>query len=415
MDFVIGVEIAIFGLMLIELSSFLWTRVFPIDPSVEFKKMDDSVLNRFVTFDAELGHAPVPNTKKVDRDITGKHYEVVCTYDEIASRISQLDGSVDVMGAAFGDSFCQCRGVQDNETWQAYLEARFGQRFLNFGVGGYGLDQAYLRYLRVRDRNLGKTIVYAISPCTIERIVGVYKHYIEFGNYLGVKPRFVVAEGRLHRMPIPVQSKNDLRNLAKRKSQIRAMDDNYSGYFSKYYPAFPFSFFVARNWRQYLISLIAVVAESRFWRSRGAVVQSLSALKERLVSKRKNEAYRRKNLYFKKLFAEKESFFVSIVRECKIACEADGRSMYFAFLPDYTNISHMREEGHYYRKVIDRVRSELGISVFDSYEIFRDASPREIFLKDNYSGHHTAHGNACVAAGLVDLLGVGVGAQETKQ
>ena len=399
------VVIAIVALASIELGSYLWTRVFPINPSREFVKLDSSIIDRFVTFDADLGHVPTPNTKKVDRDITGKHYEVICTYDELASRASQFDTSIEVMGSAFGDSFCQCRGVQDNETWQAYLEAKTGKRILNFGVGGYGLDQAYLRYLRIRDWDLGKMIIFAVSPCTIERVISVYKHYIEFGNYLGIKPRFVEIDGQLQRVALPVQSKADLQELARCKRQIRALDENYEGYFKKYRPAFPFAYFVLRNWKQYLIDIIGIVLGRQKWTFPAPVSTFLHQLKTNLVADRRNEAYRRKNEYFRKLFAEKENFFISLVRECKKACEKDRRAAFLVILPDYTNISFMRNHEHYYKKIVERLRHEVGIPVFDSFEIFRDCDPQEIFLKDNYSGHQTAQGNASLAEHLARFLG----------
>lgn len=388
----------------IELVSYFLIRAFPLAPTVEFAKLDDAVLDRFITFDAELGHIPAPNSQKIDRDITGKHYEVICTYDAIASRASQFDQSVDVLGASFGDSFCQCRGVQDSETWQAYLEATIGNRVLNFGVGGYGLDQAYLRYLRVRNEDLGRTIIFAVSPCTIERIVGVYKNYIEFGNYLGVKPRFLEVNGELKQISLPVKSKAELKTLGNFKHQIRAVDDNYDQYFKKYRPAFPFAFYIVRNWKQYLIDFIAKVLDKKRNRFPDTVSTCFIRLKSDLIADRRNEAYLRKNLYFKKLFADKESLFVSLVRECKAACESDGRSAFLVFLPDYTNISFMRSRGHYYQNVVERLRSEVGIPVFDSFEVFRDCNPQEIFLKDNYSGHHTAKGNARLAEHLARFL-----------
>ena len=50
--------------------------------------------------------------------------------------------------ATFGDSFTHCDNVGNDETWQAILESfDTDLEVMNFGVGGYGLDQSYLRYL----------------------------------------------------------------------------------------------------------------------------------------------------------------------------------------------------------------------------------------------------------------------------
>lgn len=48
----------------------------------------------------------------------------------------------------YGDSFTQCHQVSDGETWQEYLAAHLGEPIRNFGVGGYGVYQAYRRMLR---------------------------------------------------------------------------------------------------------------------------------------------------------------------------------------------------------------------------------------------------------------------------
>jgi hypothetical protein len=48
----------------------------------------------------------------------------------------------------YGDSFTQCHQVSDSETWQEYLAGHIGEPIRNFGMGGYGVYQAYRRMLR---------------------------------------------------------------------------------------------------------------------------------------------------------------------------------------------------------------------------------------------------------------------------
>jgi hypothetical protein len=49
---------------------------------------------------------------------------------------------------SYGNSFTQCHQVSDGETWQTYLGAHLGEPIRNFGIGGYGVYQAYRRMLR---------------------------------------------------------------------------------------------------------------------------------------------------------------------------------------------------------------------------------------------------------------------------
>src|SRR5690348_10974780 len=49
-------------------------------------------------------------------------------------------------GSAFGDSMTYGAEVKDDEAWVHLLSELLGCNIRNFGVGGYGLDQAALRY-----------------------------------------------------------------------------------------------------------------------------------------------------------------------------------------------------------------------------------------------------------------------------
>ncbi len=48
----------------------------------------------------------------------------------------------------YGDSYTQCAQVASGETWQEILAAHFNEPIRNFGVGGYGVYQAYRRAMR---------------------------------------------------------------------------------------------------------------------------------------------------------------------------------------------------------------------------------------------------------------------------
>ena len=48
----------------------------------------------------------------------------------------------------YGNSYTQCAQVSGGETWQEMLAAHFHEPMRNFGVGGYGVYQAYRRAMR---------------------------------------------------------------------------------------------------------------------------------------------------------------------------------------------------------------------------------------------------------------------------
>lgn len=55
----------------------------------------------------------------------------------------------------YGDSFTQGHQVSDGETWQEILAAHFCEPVRNFGIGGFGVYQAYRRLLRTEATDLG--------------------------------------------------------------------------------------------------------------------------------------------------------------------------------------------------------------------------------------------------------------------
>ena len=59
----------------------------------------------------------------------------------------------------YGNSFTQCHQVSDGETWQEYLAAHFGEPVRNFGMGGFGLYQAYRRMVREEQTENGAEYV----------------------------------------------------------------------------------------------------------------------------------------------------------------------------------------------------------------------------------------------------------------
>ncbi len=59
----------------------------------------------------------------------------------------------------YGNSFTQGCQVSDGETWQEYLAAHLGEPIRNFGVGGFGVYQAYRRMIRAEESELGAKYV----------------------------------------------------------------------------------------------------------------------------------------------------------------------------------------------------------------------------------------------------------------
>ncbi len=113
----------------------------------------------------------------------------------------------------FGDSFTYCDEVGPADTFQTQLEAlEPGLEVLNFGVSGYGTDQAWLRYRRV-GRELGAEVVcLGLMLENIGRNVNRYRPL--WATRTGVcvtKPRFVLdGRGGLELVPQPYATRDEL-------------------------------------------------------------------------------------------------------------------------------------------------------------------------------------------------------------
>ena len=59
----------------------------------------------------------------------------------------------------YGDSFTQGHQVSDGETWQEVLAAHFCEPVRNYGIGGFGVYQAYRRLMEIEESDLGASHV----------------------------------------------------------------------------------------------------------------------------------------------------------------------------------------------------------------------------------------------------------------
>lgn len=103
----------------------------------------------------------------------------------------------------YGDSFTWGTGVEHAHVWGNVLAENLGARVANYGVSGYGTDQALLRFLDNTADEAPVTFLNHLSE-NILRNVNQYRQLLYPGDGLGFKPRFLVDErGRLAWVPLP--------------------------------------------------------------------------------------------------------------------------------------------------------------------------------------------------------------------
>ena len=110
----------------------------------------------FVAFDPELGYELKDYVFQDGMEGTRSAY----TYEPVGGHrklINYADQPCRIN--TYGDSFTQCAQVSDGESWQEILAAHIREPIRNFGVGGYGVYQAYRRAMRVEATELAAQYV----------------------------------------------------------------------------------------------------------------------------------------------------------------------------------------------------------------------------------------------------------------
>ena len=110
--------------------------------------------------------------------------------------------------ALFGDSFTAGDDVNDDQVWGARLEALLGEaglraEVLNFGVGAYGMDQAFLRW-----RHQGKAfepdiVIFGLQPDNLKRNLNIFRLLMNISGPPLTKPRFILRAAGLRLLNSP--------------------------------------------------------------------------------------------------------------------------------------------------------------------------------------------------------------------
>src|SRR5262245_50269946 len=125
--------------------------------------------------------------------------------------------------AAFGDSYVYCNEVGDADSWPGQLETRWKCEVLNYGVGGYGTDQAFLRFREEGRRMKPQVVIIGFTSMQATRVVSRYRRFQDPGDGPWFKPRFLLDDnGGLQFLASPVASPADAERLVTNPAGIAA-------------------------------------------------------------------------------------------------------------------------------------------------------------------------------------------------
>lgn len=282
--------------------------------------------------------------------------------------------------AAFGDSFVYANGVDDSEAWPAQVEkASAAIEVLNYGVGGYGTDQALLRYRDEGAEFAPSVVLIGFAPVDIRRVVNVYRRFLYSREGILAKPRFVLEErGDLVLLPHPFSKPSDWRRYLDSPEQVRELGA-HDGWYEPWVYENPL----------YDLSAFARLATTAWLRVRTRYFDDDA-------------------IYRGDLFNEASEAFRLQVRLLEVFAdevEADGRTARVLVLPNREGIERTRRGETPAFAPLVRQLSERGVPLLDATDAFT-AAGAEVPIDDWFQsdGHYSALGNRVVADWLRERL-----------
>jgi hypothetical protein len=284
--------------------------------------------------------------------------------------------------ATFGDSYTNCAEVADHETWQTYLSELLQCDVLNYGVGAYGTDQAYLKFLQVYPSVETRFVILGLITENINRVVNVYRpFYTNKTDFALTKPRFDLVNGELTVLKNPIQHREDVRKL--REAKTLAQVGKRDWWFNKDdYPIYGFPFTrILLNRRVWLEAFIGQAA----WRQDRTNPRPWEDLWS------DDEA---RSLMF--------AIFERFVHDAR----AFGAIPIILVLPQKVEVLHRFYSGHdtHAVKTIIRFCDERSYYCFNAVSALGDRALSDKEVDGFYSGHMSAEGNQVLAKELKTYL-----------
>ncbi len=282
--------------------------------------------------------------------------------------------------SAYGDSFAYCAEVGDKDTWENFLGEKLRTNVLNFGVGGYGTDQALLKY-ELYEGKPTKIVMLCVLPENVNRVVSIYRPFYTYSDPLRLtKPMFRKEGEKISLIRNPITSAAELSKLDEEQFLEELGKVDYWYQLDKKLPKFEFPYF---------LSFLA-------WR--GPVFSELVAQTSRFSNSKVRRPWN--------LFDEDAplSIMCHIADRFVATARARGSEPLIVMMPYKDFITEMTDNG------VERVAnfaeylSRKGHPFLDAGKSVAEMKPSKKDLENWYEGHATAEGNRILADILSQYL-----------
>jgi len=161
----------------------------------------------YIMYDSLLGWSPRPNSSSQNGLYYADSNGIRVIMPNIKYSKNPKDNTLRI--ALFGDSYVHGDEVPYEHTWGFYLEnslkkTGINAEVINFGVGGHGTDQAFLRWKTLGKMFSPHIVILDFQPEMTKRNVNVVRPiYYPITNLIFSKPRFILEKNILKPINIP--------------------------------------------------------------------------------------------------------------------------------------------------------------------------------------------------------------------
>jgi len=146
--------------------------------------------------------------------------------------------------AIFGDSYAHGDEVKFENTIGYYLESKLTElniasEVLNFAVSGYGMDQAYLRWKKVKEEYNPDIVILGVQFENVKRHINIMRPFYYHTTEIPYsKPRYIIQTNKLQLINNPIRKVENTVDIIKQFSNWKFV--NFEGFYIQqdYHPSF---------------------------------------------------------------------------------------------------------------------------------------------------------------------------------
>jgi len=292
--------------------------------------------------------------------------------------VSKIPSTGTLRIAIFGDSFTFGDDVPFKNTWGYYLEDKLRKHgvnaeVLNFGMAGYGIDQAFLRWQNKGRLYLPQIVILGLCTENKDRNTNLIRPFYRCQRGMPFsKPRFVEEGGKLKLLNVPSLPPEKL---------LPVINKPVSWNLIKY-----------EEWYNHDDYNKSVLYKSRLY---SFVARIIDKINDSI------NIYRYKH---KVNFENNESVSLAlkIIQEFKKDAQSNKAKFYVVFLPGKNEIKALSKSNNlFFVKLLDRLDLEATV-IRPEYKMLQQAN--KFGIDTLFKGHYTSLGNGLVADSILEYL-----------